>query len=181
MGTPDPALLWTGHLDLDDERHPIYRVDDVARIFFGKRGQWLRWQERLGNLSDPKTGEQFFWVEELGRGEHSRLFSLQDVERLVARLLENGAISHRRAECALLAIKSQIDVYDLEIPQFFYEGKSYVYSVDDVAVSLRRSKSWVRAHAADYEGVRRAWVEGSQQESWRFAALPTEITPVPAT
>jgi len=82
----DPSARLFAGISMD--RSPTFSVSEVAKVFFARTDHWVRWRERVGDLSDTDgtpIGQ---------RTQHgARFYDLADVEAVLHAAAAHGAIT----------------------------------------------------------------------------------------
>ncbi len=103
-----------------DRPAPTFTVSETAKIFFGRTSWWLRWCERMGKTSkggklvkvelNGKRVTKFVGGKKVVEGRtgsnHSRNYTLGDIERLAHILAQNGAIDGVSLGIALMVARN---------------------------------------------------------------------------
>lgn len=81
---------------------PNFSVQETAKVFFGKKGDWLRWRERTGGFTiDGKS------VLPRRSEKGNRRYTLADIERMAHALAQNEAIDGWTLTTVIMLIKWQ--------------------------------------------------------------------------
>lgn len=97
---------------------PVYRVSEVAKVFFGMSESWLRLKLRPDN-KHPDTwfvwnGQKMdFRRKDPGKGNSERVFLLSDIERMAWSLRRLRGISAIRLAHVLRVVEAQAYLYNL--------------------------------------------------------------------
>lgn len=103
------------------KQRPVYRVDEMAKFFFGMSASWMR----LKLNPDKNHPETWFTDEHDNRmvfrrsdpeKASARLFWLSDVEPMAASLLKYGAITRAKYAHSLNVVQAQAALYELDKP-----------------------------------------------------------------
>lgn len=101
---PEDGNYWLSDemfsLDKDGLPFPNFSVQEVAKNFFGKTPDWLRWRERKGSFK--LNGEDIL---PRRSEEGNRRYTLADVERMAHALADNGAIDGMDLTIVIMLIK----------------------------------------------------------------------------
>ncbi len=97
---------------------PVYRVSEVAKVFFGMSESWLRLKLRP---DDKHPGTWFTWSGEKiefrrkdpGKGDSERVFLLSDIELMAWSLRRFKGISAIRFAHVLRVVEAQAYLYGL--------------------------------------------------------------------
>lgn len=112
-----PEEMITGR-DWGRGQVPVYRVSEVAKVFFGMSESWLRLKLRPDE-KHPLTwftwnGERMeFRRKDPGKGDSERVFLLSDIERMAWSLRRLGGISAVRFAHVLRVVEAQAHLYSL--------------------------------------------------------------------
>jgi hypothetical protein len=99
-------------------QRPVYRVDEMAKFFFGMSASWLR----LKLKADKEHPETWFVVRgkrmdfrrnDPDKGDSARVFILADVEPMAWSLFTFGAIDYIRLAQILRIVQAQAILYGL--------------------------------------------------------------------
>jgi hypothetical protein len=148
------------------EEYPSFRIGQVTSFFFGRPSGWLRWRDKQGDFDDIK-----YRVSGRRQRGDTREYRIDHLEQIIFRLHELEVISDELRDCALRGIAQQVELHNLyqeATEAFSLDGVEYPYDIENLAWICNRPASWLRSHAEEIGGVRRAWREGSSRLSWRF-------------
>jgi hypothetical protein len=104
--------------DWDRKAGPFYRVNDMAKFFFGMSSSWLR----LKMKPDRKHPDTWFTVNgkpmdfrrlDEGKSDSARVFWLSDVELMAYSLFAFGSIDSERLGKILAIVRATADLYGL--------------------------------------------------------------------
>jgi len=107
--------------DWSRRQAPFYRVDEVAKFFFGMSASWLR----LRMKSDKKHPDTWFVSDGRpiefkrnipGKTDSARIFSLADIQPMAESLFVFGWCSADRLNHILMIVRGTAILYDL-IPE----------------------------------------------------------------
>lgn len=123
----DPELLpsgrrfWTDdsmfELDKDGRPKPSFAVQEVAKVFFGRGPDWLRWRyrrvERDGEVILPYGYFVLDGVplETKKTPAGARYYSLADIERMAHALAQTGGIDGAQLANTVLLVKTIARIY----------------------------------------------------------------------
>lgn len=103
------SRLPTDHFILegvDVTREPLFSVSEVGKVFFARSPHWVRWRERKG---------EFVLDEEDVAGQRtdggSRVYNLEDIEKIAHALAQHGAIDGNQLNLALLTVQLQAQIW----------------------------------------------------------------------
>jgi len=124
VGSPDLLVPPTGEFWTDDESTkdgPHYTVGEVAKFFFAKGPDWLRWRhdptpppgKTKADLSHPDgwfilDGER---IEPRRRSTHHRYYTLYDIERMAHALAMNGGIDGATLVKIIRLVKTEAELH----------------------------------------------------------------------
>jgi hypothetical protein len=104
--------------DWDRKAGPFYRVNDMAKFFFGMSSSWLRLKMKPDRLH-PETwftvnGKpmDFRRLDET-KSDSARVFWLSDVELMAYSLFAFNSISEEKLGKILAIVRATADLYDL--------------------------------------------------------------------
>jgi hypothetical protein len=103
--------------DWHRRQRPTYRVEEVAKFFFGMSASWLR----LKLNPDKEHPDTWFTVEgrrmefrrREGRSNTARVFWLSDIEKMAYSLQAFGAIDNARLVHVLRVVEAEAELYGL--------------------------------------------------------------------
>lgn len=96
---------------------PSFTVQEVAKFFFGKGPDWLRWRARPNKTTHPKG---YFVLDgkvlEPSRTQAGfRYYTLADVERMAHALAQTGAIDGQALVHAVVMVKHCALINDIDL------------------------------------------------------------------
>jgi hypothetical protein len=104
--------------DWDRKAGPFYRVNDVAKVFFGMSSSWLR----LKMKPDGRHPDTWFTVNgkpmdfrrlDPGKEDSARVFWLSDIEPMAYSLFALGWEDRARLDKILAVVRATADLYGL--------------------------------------------------------------------
>lgn len=109
---PDGRKYWLEQDMLPQDRlkrvKPTFKIGEVAKIFFARSPDWLRW---LGHQQEEGTPGSVLEVNRTKSG--SRIYTLVDVERIAHTLLEHKRIDIRQFTGAISIIRWMAYTYGI--------------------------------------------------------------------
>lgn len=87
--------------EVDATREPTYTAGEVSRLFFGRNGNWLRWEERRLETSFAQRAENGY-----------RRYALSNIEEMAFFLADHRRIEAPRLASCLFVIKIQAIMYE---------------------------------------------------------------------
>lgn len=111
--TPPGRRFWIDDISMPrnrkDQIKPTFRISEVARFFFARSADWMRWLDSLASPSEPYgvftlDGEPLK-IKRTASG--SRVYTLADIERLAHALLEHDKIDGRQFSATIALVKWQ--------------------------------------------------------------------------
>lgn len=111
--TPPGRRFWLNDDDMPRNRKnqikPTFRISEVARFFFARSADWMRW---LDGLADAESPYGVFTLDgkplQAKRTDSgSRTYTLADIERMAHALLEHGRIDGRQFIATIALVKWQ--------------------------------------------------------------------------
>lgn len=144
---PEGRKYWLEESMLPQDRlgniKPMFKVGEVAKIFFARSPDWLRW---LGAQQKEET-DNVLNARRTGSG--SRIYTLVDVERIAHVLLSTGKINARQFTGAINVIRwmayqygilNELDLVPKEDPEDCGADQQVIPLVDEeIAAALKRS------------------------------------------
>jgi hypothetical protein len=120
-----PAFMVTEDMivgrDWGRNQVPVYRVSEVAKVFFGMSESWLRLKLRTDD-AHPQTwfvlhGQRMdFRRKDPGKTDSERVFLLSDIEPMAWSLRRFGVISPLRFAKILRIVEAEAYLYELLAP-----------------------------------------------------------------
>ena len=110
----DGRRFWTEDIEWREDKfgqaEPNYKVSDVAKFFFGRGAEWLRWRSGK-DRSDKEHPLGWFLldgvpVEPSRTAAGARYYSLYDVERMALALWQENGIYARLLSTIVLLLRT---------------------------------------------------------------------------
>lgn len=110
MTTADTIVVTDTRLDseaflldgVDVSAKPLFSVSEVAKVFFGLSGHWIRWLETTKHAFVLDGADIEFSRTDKG----ARVYSLADVEKMTHALAQGSHINGAQAANALLIVQT---------------------------------------------------------------------------
>lgn len=128
---PEDRRFWT---DETMEEKPTFGVSEMAKVFFAKGPDWLRWRSdpvppRGQKRKDMKFPDGWFILdgerlEAKRTSAGARYYTLYDIERMAHALHQNGGIGPEQLARVVRIVKDMAELYG-------YLGESYLDDPDD--------------------------------------------------
>jgi hypothetical protein len=113
-----------GKPTVEERPIPYFSVQDVAKFFFGRTADWLRWRYQSDEKTDKKTGkvtparhpDGFFVLDGVPLKPKTsvhgyRYYTLADVERMAHALARNEAIDGDELNDVMTIIKANAKIW----------------------------------------------------------------------
>jgi len=127
---PEDRRFWT---DESMEEKPTFTVSEVAKVFFAKGPDWLRWRSDPVPLPNQRREDMKFpdgWfildgerLEAKRTPAGARYYTLFDIERMAHALHQNGGIGPEQLARIVRIVKAMAELYG-------YLGEPYLEDED---------------------------------------------------